>query len=252
VFHVEHYSRSGLGSSFLGRDQKDSFHPKLRVGDPDPVHSGRLWPGGLGYGRACNHDSPARVEIAAACCEKRPGGGYTSRDHDVRAPFQIRLLPDRILRAGLHEPNLIEPELTADRSEEREALSPYLHECGLDSGVDQVERKTRDAGARADVDQAKGAGRKLGEKQKRVQEESADDAARVLEPGQIMHTIPFHEQLEIPSELPPVVHCGGAPGEDGDRREQILERIARGPPTGHAFFAARAGAFAAFAVPRSM
>ena len=167
-------------------------------------------------------------------------------------PFQIRLLPDRILRTGVHEPNLIEPKLTADGSEEGEALSPYLHERGLDSGVDQVEREPRDAGARADVDQAKGAGRKLGEKQKGVQEESADDAGRVLEPGQIMHTIPFHEQLEIPSEPPPVVRRGGAPGEDGDRREQILERIARGPPTGHAFFAARAGAFAAFAVPRSM
>ena len=78
------------------------------------------------------------------------------------------------------------------------------------------------------------------------------DPAWVLESREVVHAVPLDEQLQVSREPLSVLRRGGTTGEEGNRREQLVERIARGPLAGHAFFAARAGAFAAFAVPRSI
>ena|SRR5262245_6669289 len=160
------------------------------------------------------------------------------------------ILADRVLGAGVDEPEALEAELTTDGPEERDALLARLDQCRLDSRVDEEKGKTGDSSPGADVHQTKGAGRELRQEQERVDEEPMDDPAGVLEPREVVHPVPFHEQLQVPSEALPILRGGGTTSEERNRREQLVERVGGGPLAGHAFFAARAGVFAAFAVSR--
>src|SRR5262249_55396558 len=106
---------------------------------------------------------------------------------------ELAILSDRILRTGIDELEALEPQLTADGPEERDALLPGFHQRGFDPRIDQVKREAGDSGPGTDVDQAQRPGRELREEQQRIDEEPMHDPAGVLEPRQVVHPVPLNE-----------------------------------------------------------
>jgi hypothetical protein len=156
-----------------------------------------------------------------------------------------------LLRSPLLDLDPFQSQLPSHSRKKRDSLPAGLEKGDADFRLEEVEGKPRYAGARADVEEANGPRWELRQEEQGVEEEPTHDLARLLVAREVVYPIPFEEEGQVAREALPVLGGGGAAREDGNRGEELGERIGGGPLAGHAFFVARAGTLAGLA-PRSM
>ena len=195
--------------------------------------------------------APPDPDIVQADEDKARRRGHPSRRHSVEATFQIGSIGQHLLGSALQDLNPIQSQLSPHRGQKRDSLSPGLEEGHADIRIEKVEGKPRDAGPRADVEEPKGSRWELRQEEQGVEEESAHDLTWLLVAREIVHPIPLEQEGQVSREALPVLGSRGASRKDGNRGEELGDRIRGGPFAGHAFFVARAGTLAGLA-PRSM